>query len=108
MTDNVTDCVIVLCTCANEAESERIAAALVGERLAACVNIFPPIRSIYRWKDVVEDARESLLFIKSTTGRWPALRDRIAALHSYETPEIIAVPIIAGSEKYLNWLREQL
>lgn len=108
MTDNLTDCIIVLCNCSNEGEAEGIAAALVGERLAACVNILPPIRSIYRWKDVVEDAREIALLIKSTTSRLPALRDRITELHSYETPEIIAVPIIAGSEKYLTWLREQV
>jgi periplasmic divalent cation tolerance protein len=100
--------VVVLCTCETEAEAERIAGTLVGERLAACVNILPAIRSIYRWKEVVEDAREVLLFIKSTSNGFPALRDRITALHSYETPEIIALPVVTGTEKYLTWLAEQV
>lgn len=104
----MTESVVILCTCESEAQAERIAAALVGERLAACVNILPPIRSIYRWNEVVEDAREILLLIKSTAERFPALRDRITALHSYETPEIIALPIAAGFEKYLAWLGEQV
>jgi periplasmic divalent cation tolerance protein len=104
----MTDSVLVLCTCENEAEGNRIARGLVEERLAACVNILPSVRSIYRWNDAVEDAREHLLLIKSTAERLPALRDRIIALHSYETPEVIAIPIVAGSEKYLSWLREQV
>lgn len=104
----MTDLVIVFCTCGSEAEGERIAAALVGERLAACVNILPNVRSIYRWKNAVEDAREQLLLIKSSAALLPALRDRITSLHSYETPEIIAITIAAGSESYLNWLREQI
>lgn len=100
--------IVVLCTCESETEAERIAGSLVAERLAACVNILPPVRSIYRWKDVVEDAREVLIVIKSTAQGFPALRDRITALHSYETPEIIAVPIVAGADKYLSWLAEQV
>ncbi len=104
MTDNL----IVLCSCADEGEAERIAGILVGERLAACVNILPAVRSIYRWKEVIEDARESLLLVKSSVERLPGLRDRILSLHNYETPEVIAIPIVAGSEKYLAWLNEQL
>ena len=104
----MTDVVLVFCTCENEAEGEGIARALVQERLAACVNILPPVRSIYRWKNAIEDAREILLLIKSTEERLPALRDRIIALHSYQTPEIIAIPVAGGSDKYLSWLREQV
>jgi periplasmic divalent cation tolerance protein len=104
----MSETVVILCTCDSDAQAETIAAALVGERLAACVNILPPIRSIYRWKEVIEDARETLLLIKSTAARFAAIRDRIHELHSYETPEVIALPILAGSEKYLAWLREQV
>jgi periplasmic divalent cation tolerance protein len=104
----MTDSVLIFCTCEDEAEGERIAHALVQERLAACVNILPPVRSIYRWNDAVEDTRENLLLIKSTAEHFPALRDRIVALHSYKTPEIIAIPIAAGSEEYLSWLRERV
>jgi periplasmic divalent cation tolerance protein len=104
----MTESIVVLCTCASEDEAGRIAATLVQERLAACVNILPPIRSIYRWQGVIEDAREILLLVKSTSDRFGTLRDRIAALHSYDTPEIVALPIVAGSDKYLAWLGEQL
>ena len=104
----MTDSVIVLCTCANHEEAARLAHALVEERLAACVNILPPIRSVYRWQGVVESAEEVLLLIKTIEPRFPALRDRILELHSYDVPEIIAVPITGGSEKYLSWLRDQV
>jgi periplasmic divalent cation tolerance protein len=104
----VTNSVVVLCTCASEGEGERLARALVDERLAACVNLLPAVHSIYRWNDAIEEAHEYLLLIKSAESLFPLVRDRIIALHSYETPEIIAVPIVAGSEQYLNWLRGQL
>lgn len=104
----MTETIVVLCTCASEDEAGRIAAALVGEEVAACVNILPRIRSIYRWQGLVEDASEVLLLVKSTADRFEALRDRIAALHSYDTPEIIALPIVAGSERYLAWIKEQV
>lgn len=86
----------------------RLAETLVGERLAACVNMPPPVTSMYRWQGEVEKAEEILLIIKTTSERFDALRDRILQLHSYETPEIIAIPIVAGSEPYLQWLREQV
>ncbi|MBV8549729.1 MAG: divalent-cation tolerance protein CutA [Acidobacteriaceae bacterium] len=104
----MTDSMVVLCTCGNVGEAERIAAALVEERFAACVNILPPIRSLYRWKGNVETAEEMPLLIKTTGERFPALQQRILQLHSYEVPEIIALPIVAGLEKYLVWLREQV
>ena len=101
-------CLIVLCTCSNAEEAERIAHSAVNECLAACVNILPGIRSIYRWQDAVESAEEILLLIKTTEAGFPKLRDRIVELHSYETPELLALPITAGSDKYLSWLRAQL
>lgn len=104
----MTDIVVVLCTCESETQAEHIAKTLVNERLAACVNILPAVRSIYRWQDAVEDAREHLLFIKTTEPRLRALRDRIVALHSYDTPELLAIPVAEGSDKYLEWLRAQV
>ncbi len=97
---------IVLTTCPNEACAERIARALVEEGLAACVNILPPMRSIYKWKGKIEDASEQLLVIKSATARFPAIRERLRALHPYELPEIIAVPITDGLPEYLAWLNK--
>jgi periplasmic divalent cation tolerance protein len=97
---------IVLTTCPDEVCAERIARALVAEGLAACVNILPPMRSIYRWKGKIEDVTEQLLVIKSVTARFPAIRDRLRALHPYELPEIIAVPIADGLPEYLAWLNK--
>jgi periplasmic divalent cation tolerance protein len=102
------DSLIVFCTCESEDEALRIAEALVNGRLAACVNVLPGVHSIYRWKGEVERAREVLLLIKTTVERFPALRDRVGELHTYETPEIIALPVAGGSEKYLSWLEEQV
>ena len=95
---------IVLTACPDKACAERIARALVEEGLAACVNILPPMRSIYRWKGKIEDASEQLLVIKSAVAHFPAIRDRLRSLHPYELPEIIAVPIADGLPEYLAWL----
>jgi periplasmic divalent cation tolerance protein len=100
----MTEALVVFCTCADEAEALRIANTLVEARLAACVNVFPAVQSVYRWQDSVEQAREILLLIKTTQDRFGAVRDHISGLHSYDTPEIVAVPISDGSEKYLTWL----
>ena len=104
----MTDAVIVLCTFANEQDALCIGSAVVQARLAACVNVLPGIRSIYRWKGEIEQADEILLLIKTTQQSFPALRDRIKELHPYETPEIIAVPIGDGLADYLAWIREQV
>ncbi len=104
----MTDAVIVLCTCGNQEEASRIAEALVEERLAACVSIMPRVQSIYRWQGSVERAEELLLLVKTNGQRFPAVRDRIVELHSYDTPEIVALPIADGAEKYLSWLRDQV
>ena len=97
---------IVLTTCPDEACAERIARTLAEEGLAACVNILPPMRSIYKWKGKIEDATEQLLVIKSAVARFPAIRDRLRALHPYELPEIISVPIVDGLPEYLAWLNK--
>lgn len=104
----MTDTVVVLCTFANEEEALRIGSALVEARLAACVNLLPRIRSVYRWKGEIEYADEALLLVKTTQQGFPALRERIKKLHPYETPEIIAVPVIDGLADYLGWIREQV
>lgn len=99
---------VVFCTCGNEEEALRLANALVERRLAACANILPPVQSIYRWKGEVQSAAEYLLLIKTTEERFDALRDAIIEMHSYETPEVIGVPVADGAEKYLAWLRESV
>lgn len=104
----MSEAIVVFCTCADEDQALRMASPLIRDRLAACVNILPAVRSVYRWKEEIETAQEILLLIKTTQERFPAVRDRIAQLHSYETPEIIALPIIEGSEKYLSWLQQQV
>ncbi len=86
----------------------RLANALIERRLAACVNILPPVKSIYRWRGEVQSATEYLLLIKTTEERFDALREAVVEMHSYETPELIGVPIADGSEKYLAWLRESV
>ena len=103
----MTDCIIVLCTCPDDASAERIASALVGEHLAACVNRIPGIASTYRWKGAVHDDREVLLLIKSARSHFEALRARILALHPYELPEVIAVDIALGSAPYLAWIEAE-
>ncbi|MBV9304294.1 MAG: divalent-cation tolerance protein CutA [Acidobacteriaceae bacterium] len=102
------DAVVVLCTCGKENEALKIANAVIEERLAACANVLPPLQSVYRWQDKIETAQEILILIKTTREHFPAVRDRLAELHTYDTPEIVALPIIDGSEKYLAWLREQV
>lgn len=105
----MTDKVVVLVTCGTRRDAERIAADLVKQRLAACVNVLEaPMRSIYRWKGKRESAREYLLLIKTAKKRLRALRARVERLHPYEVPEFIALPIIAGSPAYLRWLDECL
>src|SRR5579863_8313127 len=96
--------IVTFCTVPDRESGEGIAAALVEERLAACVNLIPGLTSIYRWQGKVEKAAECLLVIKTTAARFEALKARIKALHPYETPEIIAVPITHGDNAYLNWL----
>jgi periplasmic divalent cation tolerance protein len=105
----VTDKVIVLVTCGSAKEARRIARVLVEQRLAACVNILEvPVRSIYRWKGNINSAKEVLLVIKSSRKRFAVLQGTIRKLHSYDVPEIIALPILRGSRDYLAWLRQSI
>jgi periplasmic divalent cation tolerance protein len=104
----MTDKRIVLSTAGSEDEARKIAHHLVEHRLAACVNIIPRIESIYRWQGKVESSQEWLLLIKTTAQEFPAARDAIKELHSYDVPECIAVNIEEGNPEYLKWLAEQV
>lgn len=98
--------IVVLVTCGSAKEARRLAGVLVGKRLAACVNVMASqVKSVYRWKGKVETATEVLMMIKTTRRKFAALEREIRRLHSYETPEIIALPIAASSKAYLKWLR---
>lgn len=101
---NTKTCQLVLTTCPNRRAASRIARALVEERLAACVNIVPVAQSVYRWRGKVASAREFLLIIKSLKRAYTRLEKRLQALHPYELPEVIAVPITNGSRPYLAWI----
>jgi periplasmic divalent cation tolerance protein len=96
--------VVVLVTCPTADRAAEIARALVEERLAACGNVVPGLRSIYRWEGKIQEDAEALLVLKTTRERFEALRDRVLALHPYEVPEVIALPIEAGSAAYLAWI----
>ena len=98
---------VVFVTVPSGEQGEQIASALVGERLAACVNIVGPVRSIYRWEGEVCKDDEYLLVIKTTQRCYQMLEARVRALHSYDVPEVIAVPIAEGSSAYLRWITEQ-
>jgi uncharacterized protein involved in tolerance to divalent cations len=104
----MTEFIVVYVTVPSSDEGERIAAALVEERLAACVNRIPGIRSTYRWRGRVERAEEELLIIKSRSDLFASLKHRVVELHSYDVPEIIALPIVEGSEPYVRWLDEEI
>jgi periplasmic divalent cation tolerance protein len=93
------------CTCPNAESAKHLAEALVGESLAACVNCIPGIQSTYRWKGEVTTDVEELLLIKTTAERFEALKERLLALHPYELPELIAVPVERGLAAYLDWVR---
>jgi len=95
---------VVLCTVPSEEVGASLARTLVDERLVACVNILPGVRSIYRFKGVVEDDRELLLLLKTSSARYPQLERRIRELHPYEVCEVIALDVAAGSQPYLDWL----
>jgi len=103
----MTEYIIVLITGPSEEESARIGHALVGERLAACVNIIPAVRSIYRWEGRIEDEKEVLLIIKTKRVLFERLQERVKELHSYAVPEIIAFQLVEGNEAYLNWLGQE-
>ena len=98
--------VIVLTTLPVEGDVEALASQLVEERLAACVNVLPAMRSVYRWKNAVERADERQLVIKTTRARVTALESRLRALHPYDVPEFVVLTIDSGSADYLSWLSD--
>ena len=100
--------IVVLLTAANGEEAVRLADMLIGAHLAACVQILPEMESVYRWEGKIERQPEILLLAKTTRSKFDDLEKEVRALHSYETPEIIALPVVAGSPPYLEWLRASL
>lgn len=99
--------VIVLITAGSEAEAQQLAQRLVGDRLAACVTVWP-VTSVYRWQGTVETAGEWQLVVKTDLAQFDRLCQTVRAIHSYDLPEIIALPIAAGLPDYLAWMRDQL
>lgn len=103
----MTPAIVVLVTVGSEREAETIATALLEERLAACVNVTSPVRSLYRWEGRIADDREWQLIIKTQARLFEALATRVRALHSYDVPEIIALPVLAGTADYLDWIQNE-
>lgn len=98
---------VVYCTCPGESAARELAAGLVENRLAACVNILPRIRSIYRWQGSVHDDGEALMVIKTARGRYAALEQWLLEHHPYDMPEVIALPVEAGLPEYLEWVARE-
>ncbi len=101
------DFLLVLVTVSSVAEGERIASKVVEDRLAACVNIVPNLRSFFRWDGKITEEGEALLLLKTTGDRLDALAQRVKRLHSYELPEVIALPIVGGLQAYLDWVHSE-
>ena len=104
----MTDKIVVLSTCPTQAEAGKLARLLVEQRVAACVNVVPGVSSYYRWQGAIENATEFLLVIKSSRALFPALRSMLEENHSYEVPEVVAIPVLDGSPAYLSWLSANL
>ncbi len=102
------DPIVVFLTASNGEEATRLADLLIGAHLAACVQILPEMESVYRWQGKIERQSEILLIAKTTAAKFAELEREVRALHSYETPEIVAVPLVAGSTPYLEWLANSL
>jgi periplasmic divalent cation tolerance protein len=98
------DRIIILITAGSEEEAHKIAKLVVNQKKAACVNIVPRVNSLFRWKGKIDSARESLLLVKTRASLLSEIVSLVKEVHSYEVPEIIALPIIGGSEEYLKWL----
>lgn len=101
------EAIVVICACPDESTAARIAQELVNQRLAACVNRLSSVRSTYSWQGRIQEEPEVVLTIKTTRGRYEALEVRLRALHPYEMPEIIALPVVAGSASYLSWIASE-
>lgn len=104
----MTECCQVTITLPDRALADQVAARLVEERLVACAQVVGPVSSIYRWEGAIERAEEWYCHLKTTQERVPALRTRILALHPYEVPEIVVLPIVGGEPAYLRWVQESV
>jgi periplasmic divalent cation tolerance protein len=102
------EAIVVFITAAQSAEAARLADMLIGQRLAACVQVLPEIESVYRWRGQIERQKEVLLIAKTTKAKFDTLEREVRAIHSYETPEIVALPLTAGSAPYLEWLNSSV
>jgi periplasmic divalent cation tolerance protein len=105
---SMTDKIVVLSTCASAEEAETLARSMVEQRLAACVNVIPRMRSYYRWKGALESSEEWLLVIKSSRDRFQELMTALEKAHSYEIPEVLALPVVDGAANYLSWIESSL
>jgi periplasmic divalent cation tolerance protein len=100
--------VVILVTCGNKKEAENIANQLLNEKLIACANIVGPVSSHFHWKGKVESAEEFLALMKTRANLFDAVAERVRAMHSYEVPEVLALPVVDGSSEYLDWMRSNL
>ena len=96
--------IVIISTCADAAEAERVARLLLDERLAACVSILPRVRSYYHWEGAIQSGEEYLLLIKTARALFEQVTARVEAVHSYQVPELLALPVVEGSAKYLEWM----
>ena len=104
----MTNIIVIFCACPNQDEAGSLARRLVERKLAACVTLLAAARSFYRWQGAIECSEECLLLIKTSRGQFDVLRREIESVHSYEVPEVLALPVIAGAPKYLEWLAASL
>ncbi len=100
------DIIVVMVTAATESHGLEIGRSLIEEKLAACVNLIKGLRSLYMWEGRLSDDQEILMLIKTRRSLFPKLKDRVIELHTYEVPEIIALPVVEGSSSYLKWVAE--
>jgi periplasmic divalent cation tolerance protein len=103
----MTEVFVILCTCPNAIEAEKLAAGLVEHGMAACVNILPEIRSIYRWQGVLHNEAEVLMIVKTTRQAYSRVEKWLSKHHPYDVPEILAIPVQAGSSDYLDWVKTE-
>lgn len=103
----MSDAILIYCNVPDEAVAEKVAKTLIERELAACINLFPKIRSIYRWQGKVEEATEHTLVIKTLAKNYATIESIIVELHPYEVPEVIAIPIVQGLPAYLTWLAKE-
>ena len=107
MTDLPTDVLVVLCTCPDEPTAARLAGGLIQQEVAACVNVLPGIRSIYRWQGELQEDGEVLMIVKTSRSAYPQLESWLVEHHPYDVPEILALPAVRGSAAYLQWVKDE-